>query len=97
MHFIDGEAFYVVAGQLLEHMTKNPLNESLQSAYRQMHSTETALLHAQNDLLRVMDNKQGVIHVLLDLSAAFGTIDHNVLLSPLVLQYWYYWPCTTVD
>ena len=55
----------------------------LQSAYKQFHSTETALIRVQNDILTNLDNKRGVILVLLDLSAAFDTIDHDTLLHQL--------------
>ena len=42
----------------------------LQSAYKENDSCETALLDVQNDILRAIDNKQRVVHSLLDLSAA---------------------------
>eukprot|EP00794_Sanderia_malayensis_P006748 gene6748-7506_t len=73
----------VVANQLVEHMTNNGLFEPLQSAYRQGHSTETALLKTQSDILEAMDNQQLSILVLLDLSAAFDTVNHDVLLKRL--------------
>ena len=44
-----------------------------------MHSTETALLHVHK--LRAVDEQKDVALVLLDLSAAFDTIDHNIMLS----------------
>ena len=53
----------------------------MQSAYRECHSTETALVRAQNDILRTLDQGVAAILVLLDLSAAFDTIDHSILLS----------------
>ena len=53
----------------------------LQSAYRRFHSTETALLRVFNDILSAIDNKQGVVLVMLDMSAAFDTIDHELLLQ----------------
>ena len=59
------------------------LHEVMQSAYKQFHSTETALIRVQNDILVNMDKKRGVILVLLDLSAAFDTIDHATLLDVL--------------
>ena len=59
------------------------LYEVFQSAYRQLHSTETALIRVQNDLLRAVDTHGGAILVLLDLSAAFDTIDHHRLLHTL--------------
>ena len=61
----------------------NGLFEPLQSAYRQGHSTETALLKVQNDMLVAMDSQQVSILILLDLSAAFDTFNHDVLLKRL--------------
>ena len=54
----------------------------VQSAYRQLHSTETALLRVQNDIHQAVDSEGGAILVPLDLSADFDTIDHQ---KPLVL------------
>jgi len=73
----------IVAKRLLEHMESNNLHETMQSAYKQLHSTETALIRVQNDILTSLDNKHGVILVLLDLSAAFDTIDHVTLYHQL--------------
>ena len=69
-----------VANQLVQHMVENDLFEPLQSAYREGHSTETALLRVQTDLLMAMDKQKVSILVLLDLSAAFDTVNHSVLL-----------------
>lgn len=55
----------------------------MQSAYRKHHSTETALVRVQNDILRALDEHNAVFLVLLDLSAAFDTVNHPVLLSRL--------------
>ena len=54
----------------------------LQSAYRLFHSTERALLRVFNILLN-MNKKRVMLLVLLDLSAAFHTIDHSILLQRL--------------
>ena len=70
----------VVATRLNEHLSRNNLMEDMQYAYRQFHSTETALLHVKNDILIALDQRKMVSLVLLDLSAAFDTIDHNILL-----------------
>ena len=69
----------ILCVQLVNHLDKNGLYEVFQSAYRQLHSTETALLRVQNDILQAVDSRGGAILVLLDLSAAFDTIDHENL------------------
>ena len=73
----------VAAHRLLNHMLLNDLHELYQSSYKQFHSTETALLRIQSDILSALDNKKCVLLVLLDLSAAFDTIDHTTLISRL--------------
>ena len=73
----------IVLSQLNEHLNHNNLLSPLQSAYRPNHSTETALLRIVNDLLTAMDNNKICILTLLDLSAAFDTIDHQILLTRL--------------
>jgi hypothetical protein len=56
----------------------------LQSAYRRYHSTQTALLKVLNDILLISMNSQRVtLLALLDLSSAFDTIDHRILLERL--------------
>ena len=66
-----------VAQQFVTYCDENCLKELLQSAYSQYHSTETALTKVQNDLLLTMDDKKVVFLTLLDLSAAFDTVDHH--------------------
>ena len=73
----------VVSLRIADHLASNELYECFQSAYRKHHGTETALLRVQNDILCDLDRKRGVFLILLDLSAAFDTIDHGVLLSRL--------------
>ena len=73
----------VVATRLFDHMTTNGLHECLQSSYKKYHSTETALTCIHDDILWAVDEKQCVILLLLDLSAVFDTIDHDMLLSRL--------------
>ena len=69
--------------QLSDHLSRHDLLPDRQSAYRQNYSTETALLSLRDDLLRAADDGNGTAIVLLDLSAAFDTIDHDVLLDRL--------------
>ena len=66
-----------------DHLASNNPHEEHQSAYRKFHSTETALLKVQNDILQSLDQNNVTILVMLDLSAAFDTIDHNTLLQRL--------------
>ena len=54
-----------------------------QSAYRKHHSTETALIKVYDDLLKATDNEQMSALCLLDLTAAFDTVDHELLLARL--------------
>ena len=69
----------VVASQLINHISSNGLDEILQSAYKQFHSTETALVKVFNDIILDVDRNRTVILLLLDLSAAFDTVDHTIL------------------
>ena len=72
-----------VNSRLNSYMVKNKLWEPMQSAYKPGHSTETALLCVSNDILRSLDCGKPMLLVLLDLSAAFDTVDHVKLLSRL--------------
>ena len=73
----------VVLLQLNDHLLSNDLYDSYQSAYRASRSTETALIRIINDLLLASDSGQVSLLTLLDLSAAFDTIDHSILLTRL--------------
>ena len=72
-----------VAFQLNDYLTVNGLNEVFQSAYKKNHSSESALLRVTNDILRAIDDNSSTILLLLDLSSAFDTVDHSILLNRL--------------
>ena len=69
--------------QMHAHVTKHGLYPTLQSAHCKCHSTKRALLKAQNDILMNMDSQRVTLLVLLDLSAAFDTVDQGGLLNRL--------------
>jgi len=73
----------VVHNRLDQHLSQNSLYNSHQSAYTKFHSTETALLSVHNSLIQAIAKQQVSCLCLLDLSAAFDTIDHNILLHRL--------------
>ena len=77
----------IVAGQVRNYLTEKGLYPSIQSGYREFYSTETALLRVQNDILRAIDDKNEELLVLLDLSAVFDTLDHDILISRLKAQF----------
>ena len=74
-----------VAVQLTNHIVNHHMDEMFQSAYKAFHST--ALVKVHNDILRAVDNNDSVVLLLLDLSAAFDTVDHSILLSRLALRF----------
>ena len=59
----------------------------MQSAYRMGHSTEMALLKVENNILRALDYQEVTCLVLLDLSVAFDTVDHQILINRLTSMF----------
>ena len=70
-----------------QYLDSNSLREKYQSAYLAMHSTETALLKVHDEVCQLVDAHGAAILVLLDLSAAFDTIDHDLLLTRLEARF----------
>ena len=83
----DKAAIEQLLNYLMDYLMDNDLFPHLQSAYRKHHSCETALLRVLNDLLSTVDSKRDTVFVLLDLSAAFDTIDHNILIQWMKIRY----------
>ena len=71
------------ADQIISHIDQYNLMGEKQSAYRKFHSTESALLKIKTDIIKAMDNQEITCLVLLDLLAAFNTVDHTILLNRL--------------
>ena len=77
----------LVAKQLLSHLDEFKLLPDQQSAYRAHHSTETAVLNVLSDILTAVDNGDLAMLALLDLSAAFDSVDQRILLHRLEISY----------
>ena len=77
----------VAAAQLVNHFERHNLMEVHQSTYHAFHSMETALLKVKTDVIRALKNQEVACLILLDLSAAFNTIDYNTLLRRLETRF----------
>jgi Reverse transcriptase (RNA-dependent DNA polymerase) len=73
----------LVDARLVNYADKNQLFPAYQSAYRAHHSTETALVHLYNEVVLAIDNGEVGELALLEMSAAFDTIDHDIMLNIL--------------
>jgi hypothetical protein len=71
----------------MQYLTSADWLPSLQSGFRPGHSTETAVLRVLSDILQAVDRGDVASLVLLDLSAAFDTVDHDILLERLQVSY----------
>lgn len=74
-----------MAAKLDIHVKLNCLYETFQSCFHQGHSTETALVWVTNDLLMTTDAVSQSLLIILDLSAAFDTVGHNIFSHHLLL------------
>uniref|UniRef100_A0A669E0K7 Reverse transcriptase domain-containing protein n=1 Tax=Oreochromis niloticus TaxID=8128 RepID=A0A669E0K7_ORENI len=72
-----------VAEQLNNFLEKNNVLDIFQSGFRKLHSTETALLKVSSDILMAADSGEYTVLVLWDLSSAFDTVDHSIMINRL--------------
>ena len=77
----------LILNRIQDHTTSSSNFNLYQIAYRQFHFTETALLLTHDCIFRSIDQGSSMILVSLDLSAAFDTIDHSILLNRLYTSY----------
>ncbi|KAK3570671.1 hypothetical protein QTP86_024757, partial [Hemibagrus guttatus] len=73
----------VVCNQLSDYLMQNNVHDPNQSGFKAAHSTETALLAVTEKLHAARSAKLSSVLILLDLSAAFDTVNHKTLLSTL--------------
>ena len=73
----------VVAAQLNTYLQDNNLLEPSQPSFRQEYSTKTALVRVQHDIISPVGQHIAVLLVLLDLSASFDTVNHQLPIKTL--------------
>ena len=73
----------LVYSRITFHVSPSPNFNLFQSAYRKHHSTETTLLRITDSLRNICATGHATVFVSLDLSAAFDTLDHNILIDIL--------------
>ena len=83
LSFLSKVIEHAILAQLLPLLQRNEIIPMFQSAYRQNHSTETALIRIHNDLVENTCAGAFSVLILLDLSAAFDTVDHDLLVNDL--------------
>jgi len=71
----------LVIRQLMAYLSSPELLPSLQCGFRPGHSVETAVLRVLSDILNAVDRGDVAALILLDMSAAFDTVDHSILLQ----------------
>ena len=73
----------IVFSRFSDYLLANDLFDPFQSAYRPHHSVETLLVNVSNHILQEMDHGNITALLLLDLSSAFDTVNHTILLNTL--------------
>ena len=73
----------VALNQIMPYLVSNERLSTRQSGNKKLHSTETSLIRTTDTLLSAIDEKKVTAVVLLDMSKAFDTISHGILLNKL--------------
>jgi hypothetical protein len=73
--------------QLADHIESHQLHGRFQSAYKPYHSCETAMVHVVDEMQQLLRSRRNVCLVMLDLSSAFDTVDHQLLFDRLENQF----------
>ena len=87
LKFVSKFTEMAACNQVHFHASANNLYPSLQSSYRKGHITKTTLLKIVNDILLNMNKQNVTLVFLLDLSAAFDTVDHDILIQRLTTKF----------
>ena len=73
----------LVHSRITSHVSSSPNFNPFQSAYRKHHSTETTFIRITDSLRNICATGHAAVFVSLNLSAAFDTLDHNILIDIL--------------
>ena len=74
----------LVSDQLKGYLDANDILSTYQSGFRKQHSTTSAALKVTNDIIDAVDSKRFCAALFIDLSKAFDTVDHNILINMLL-------------
>ncbi len=81
LSFISKVLEKIALSQFTSYLDTFNILDPFQSSFRALHSTESALLKVTNYILLSIDSGSSAILILLDISAAFDTVDHDILLK----------------
>ena len=87
LNFVSKMIEKVIKNRIRSHLERNDISNQHQSAYKKFHSTETALLKVENDIVLNTDEGRVTALTLLDLSVSFDTLDHSSITN--LLSTWY--------
>src|SRR6218665_1515990 len=85
--FISNIIEKLVASQLFDHLNMSNLLPPCQSGFRKGHSTESLLLRLLSDIYGAIDRSEVTLLALFDVSAAFDSVDHDILLKRLSITF----------